>query len=112
MGVYLSILTTSAGTVINEPIALPMLESNKTIRAWVILFLYQPFSLQISSDKFSISWTLGFFKNASIIPVQKPTPINGFIDVIGAIKNEATIVMGFARAINEPRAASPPFQRT
>ena len=99
------------GTVINVPIELPILERKKTNKACVTLFLYHPKNEQISSERFSMSRTFGFLINASIIPVKKPTPINGFMEVRGAIRKAAIIVIGLAKAIIEPRAAKPPFQR-
>ena len=78
---------------IHVPIELPRFANITTSNTLVTLFLQNPFKLNISSERFSKSSTLGFLIRASTIPANQPAAKNGFNDVIGAAKNAVKIDM-------------------
>lgn len=94
---------------IKVPTTLPMLEKKKTKRIWVILFLKNPFMLNISSGKCSKSETLGFRSIDSSTPVNSPTPTVGLIEVMGAATKASKTVRGWAKAISAPIEERVPF---
>ena len=75
-------------------------------------FRKKPRTLIRSSCSDSKSLTRGLRTTASTAPLTNPTPMVGFIDVMGAARNETITVTGCARATSAPREASDPLIRT